>query len=421
MVDTDDVQGYRRKYENQLNRLENADIDENDREQIWKFVVHLRTNDSDVDSLGTVVGHLNRIRLTAERAHMPLTAMDEIDDVNALKIHLKDEHGLSEGTIRNYMKGIRKFFIWRDVDWGTEISIGPPVRRKHDPDEEISPDELERLLDACTNPRDRALIALLDDTGLRIGAILSFQIRHVSFDKRRSTLTINDSANVKGDDGPKALTWSRSYISNWLSEHPRPDDPDAALIHKLRGWDENEHGALAQQYAGRIVTKIAERAGLDGERVMARLFRSTAVSRWIREDMNEQAIKHRTGWTKDSRMFSVYSRVTDEEMNDLVFDHYDIDPEKQAERRALDKCPSCRSALQGHETFCPACAHPLTDTVASTVSDVDDDVFASMSNADAGGHETDLFTEFRRRFNADADFRARVVGEGDDSAHEESS
>ena len=67
MVDTDDVQGYRTKFENQMDRLAGADA--RDREAIEDWIVHLRANDGKVESLGTVVGHLNRIRLNAERAH----------------------------------------------------------------------------------------------------------------------------------------------------------------------------------------------------------------------------------------------------------------------------------------------------------------------------------------------------------------
>ena len=165
MVDATDVQGYRDKYDGQMDQLDSADIDDRDRDAIERFIVHCRTNDSDIDSLGTVVGHLNRLRLSAERAPEPLVDLESVDDVNAFKLHLEDEHGLSEGTIRNYAKALRKFLDWRGLDWASEVSVGPPPKRRHDPDEEIDADELGALLDAAANPRDKALIAILSDTG----------------------------------------------------------------------------------------------------------------------------------------------------------------------------------------------------------------------------------------------------------------
>lgn len=414
MANTDDVQGYRRKYENQMDLLEEADIDDTDREQIRKFVVHCRTNDSDIDSLGTVVGHLNRLRLSSGRSHMPLTEVEDIEDVNALKLHLQDVHGLSDGTIRNYMKAARKFFLWRDEAWAEDISVGSPPDRKHDPDEEIDPDELSDLLDAAPNPRDRALIALLADTGLRIGAILSFQVKHVNFETKRGTLTINDEANVKGADGPKPVTWSRAHISNWLDAHPRPDVGEAALIHMLPGqWTGDDDGALTQQYAGGRVKDIAASAGLDRDRVHAHLFRATAVSTWIRDDsLTDQKIKHRADWTEDSRQLGTYSRVTDEEMNDVIFEDYDIgDPDNGAETgHQIDNCYICDLPLRGMEDFCPSCAAPVSSTATEGMDDFEQRVRDFMvSEDDADGRE--LAAKSADLAEEDPDFAAALIEE----------
>lgn len=385
MVDTDDVQGYEPKFRNQRTKLERADIPEADRDAIDSWVIHLRASDPEVDSLGTVVGHLNRIRLASERARTPLTEMDGVEDVNAFKLRLKDGYDLSEGTIRNYMKAVRKFLIWQGHDWAHAITVGAAIERKHDPDEEIDGDELDAMLEAAGNPRDRALIATLHDTGLRIGAVLSFQMRHVDFESKRGTLTINPDANVKGADGPKPVTWSRGHIANWIDDHPRPNVDHAALFHKLRQWDDEDDGALRQQYAGRIVSEIAAAAGLDDDRICAHLFRGTAISQWIRdESMNDQKIKHRADWSEDSRMLGVYSRVTDEEMNDAIFDDYEIG-EADADDPAgpvLEECPLCDATLRGGEDFCPSCAAPLDSTASEKLDAFESRVREFMISAD---------------------------------------
>lgn len=422
MVDADDVQGYRTKYENQMDLLESADIDQRDRSTINDWIVHLRTNDPDVDSLGTVVGHLNRIRLAAERANMALVDIERVEDVNTLKLHLEDVHDLSEGTIRNYMKALRKFLEYRGADWYDDVTIGAPPQRKHDPDEEITDAELDAMLDAANQfdsaSREKALIALLRDTGLRIGAVLSFQMKHVDFENNRATLTINTDANVKDADGPKPVTWSRAYVANWITDHPRPDVDNAALIHKTRMWDESEDGALRQQYAGRRIQEIATAAGLNPERIHAHLFRGTAISEWMRDpEMDSQAIKHRVDWGEDSSQFEAYSRVSDEEWNDVIFSRYGIgDDDHDDAGHGLDTCPHCQSALRGGERFCPACAGPLKSAAAEKVDVVEDDNFESVANTSGNGPERDYFAEFKRRFNNDAEFRRRIAGDGHDDS-----
>jgi integrase len=417
MVDTDDVQGYSRKFENQRELLEDANINEEDRREIRRFIAHQRANTD--NNLGTISGHLNKLRLSAERARMPLVEMEKPDVDVFLTDTLQDEYGLTEGSVRNYRKALRLFFGHLGRDWSEDITIGAAIERKVDPDECLSNDEIEAILDAAKNPRDKALVAVLADTGLRIGAALSFQMRHVNIDGSRATLTINPDANTKGDDGPKPLTWSRGYVANWIDVHPRPENPDAALFHKLRQWEEDEDGALNQGYAGVLIKKLANRAGLDKDRIKAKLFRSTAVSRWIREDMGEQAIKHRTGWSKDSRMFQVYSRVQDQEMNDVVFDHYDIGEERTAERPDLDQCPQCRTPLRGNERFCPGCASPLTAGAQDATDAIDDDLFESFGSAD--GLAEAIVAEARRRFKSDPEFRATLVEARESASHESSS
>ncbi|PSP55994.1 integrase [Halobacteriales archaeon QS_1_67_19] len=418
MVDTDDVQGYETKYENQMDLLDEADIDARDRDAILKWVHYLRTRDNDVGKKGTVVNHLNKIRLTAERANISLVDIKQIEDIESIVVQLKDNPDIGPGTVRNYQKAIRKFLDYRDVGFADDVTIDPPPERKHDPDKEITDNELNAMLQAANEldsaAREKALIALLRDTGLRIGAVLSLQMKHVNFESDRATVTINTDANVKGADGPKPVTWSRAYVSNWIDIHPRPDVKHAALIHKTRRWSDDEDGALRQQYAGRRIQKIATAAGLDAERIHAHLFRGTAISEWMRDDgLNDQAIKHRVDWSPDSRMFEVYSRVSDEEWNEQIFEHYNIGESGDKDKsrgHGLDRCPHCQTPLRGGERFCPACAGALHSRDVTKVEDVENATFESAKNNEDPAQEITI-DEFRRRFRNDPDFRAKLVGE----------
>ena len=419
MADVDDVQGYAPKLRNQLDLLEDSDdLDDRDRQAIQRWIAHLRTSDTDVESLGTVVGHLNRIRLAAERSELPLVEFETIDDVNAFELYLGDEHGLAEGTVRNYKKALKKFFDWRGVEFADGITIGAPIERKHEPDAEITDEDLAALLDACAEfdaaARDKALIALLRDTGLRLGAVLSLRVGDVDLSDRRATVRINTDANVKDASGKKPLTWSRGYLANWLDIHPRPDNPDVALIHKTRRVNEDDAGALRQQYAGRRISEIAAAADLDRERIHAHLFRGTAISEWIREGLSDQQIKHRADWDEDTREMSTYSLVTDEEMNDSIFDVYDIGDADEQQTPSLEECTQCRTPLRGDERFCPSCAAPLDPTAVEATEDIEDRTFTAARESSPTNAE--FIAEFRRRFKNSADFRERVVGDHDSSS-----
>jgi integrase len=407
MVSTDDVQGYATKFANQLSKVDEADIDERDREAIHEFV---RAVDARGDvNRGTMTSNLNRLRLSAERSDVPLVEMDK-KDVDSLIFSLKHDRGLSDGTLRNYRKALRKFFRERDEDWYEDIKIGSSPQRSVDPDELLTEEEVDGLLEACSNPRDKAMIALLADTGLRIGAVASLRIRDLDLTGQAAYVSINEDANVKGASGTIPITWSEGYVSGYLNVHPQRDEPNAALIHKSRGWyeDDDGDGAMTYQYLSGRVKKVADEAGIDRDRVNTHNFRKSAISRWIREGMSEQAIKHRACWDVDTDQIKTYSGVRDEELNDQILDHYGIETDNgEVSRPTLDRCPRCSAALQPGHRFCPGCAAPLTQSAADATEDIEDDVFESYAEADPD--ERDAFAEFRERFNSDAEFRDRLA------------
>jgi len=415
MADLTDPQRYGPKLNNQLELLEEANISEADRGAIHAFVRHLSAED-DVGK-GTIVGRLNKLRLSSERADMAITVMGR-DDVDEFLFEMEREHDLSEGSMRNYRKALRTFYQYRDVKWADDIRIGASPDRPVDPNNLLTMDEISDLLDAATNPRDTAVIALLADSGLRIGAVASLRVRDVDFSGKAALVTVNDNANVKDASGTTPLTWAEGYVANWLQAHPRPDESEAPLIHVRRGWydsDEDGDGSLDYQYLSRRIRDIADEAGIDRSRVNTHNFRKSAISRWIREGMSDQEIKHRAHWDVDTDQFSQYSGVRDEELNDQILQHYGFEPD-EPRRPQLDQCPRCGAALTGDESFCMSCGGPLTDEAAAASDDIDDEIFDSVAVASELSN-VELLSAFRDRFEDDTEFRKLLLG----SDHDESS
>jgi len=389
MVDTTDVQGYARKFRNQYERVQNAQIDDRDREAILEFI-HAMEASGEMNQ-GTMGARLNHLRLSAERADVPLVEMDK-SDVDRFLFELNHDHGLAEGTRRNYRKSLRKFFTHRDAKWADAITIGAQPDRSVEPDELLTDEEIDALIDAAQNPRDTAMIALLADTGLRIGALASLRIRDLDTSGQMTTLSINEDANVKGASGTVPLTWSETHLSAYLTVHPRRDEPDAALLHKSRGYLDRDDGgavtegdgALTYQYLSRRVKMIADAADVDRERVNTHNFRKTAISRWIREGLSEQAIKHRAMWDVDTDQFDTYSGVRDEELNVQILAHYGTDIEQEDTEPDVQPCPRCRSSVREGQRFCPSCSAPLTDAAADLISEATETTEAELvSDIDA--------------------------------------
>jgi integrase len=371
MADLNDVQNYARKFQNQLAKVDTAPIDDRDRETIHDWVRYL---DASGDrNQGTITSLLNRIRLSAERSDTPLVEMDR-SDVDTLLFDLKHDHGLSEGTRRNYRKALKQFHRWQGHEWVEDFTIGASPSREVDPNDLLTDDEIQALLEAAEKPRDQALIAMLADTGLRIGALASLRIRDLTHGEATTLVTINENANVKDASGTVPLTWSDGYLSSYLNVHPRRRVDDAPVFHKDQGYyDGGDDGALAYQYLSRRVKTVADRAGVPREKTNLHNFRHTAISNWIRDGLTEQAIKHRASWDVDSDMIGQYAAVRDEELNDQILDHYDIDhTESAASTPTLENCPRCGVALRGVESYCPGCGLTLSAQAADALDAVED-------------------------------------------------
>ncbi|WP_256298919.1 site-specific integrase [Haloarchaeobius salinus] len=387
MANVTDIHNFDDQFQYQLDKLDGADIDDRDRKAIKDLIRYQDTQRGLAAS--TNVNNCSDLRLSAERADTPLVDMDR-EDVDALLFEYKHNYDMAEGTLRNYRKAFRKFFRYHDREWAEDIEIGAIPDREVDADKTLDEDEIGRLRESADHPRNKALLEMLLDTGLRISAVGTLRVQDVDLNGRAGTVTLNQEAvGRKGASGKRPLTWSKPYVANWLDVHPRSDDPDAPLFHRLTkpngGWaseGDGDDGALTYYHLQRILKQIAEEAGVPRDKVNPHNFRKTAITQWIRQGFSEQEIKHRATWVKDSRQFETYSQVTDEEMNQQILEQYGL-AEEETERNKpdIDDCPQCQTTLRGDPRFCPGCGLALSQKAAHDLDQAEDDIFEDAAEA----------------------------------------
>lgn len=393
MADLNDIKGYQDRLRNGLQLLQDStDVTEDERRLIREFIEH---QDSQGLGVGTNASNLSRLRLFAERSTMCMTEMEK-SDVDSMLFTYKhsDEYGFSDGTLREDRKALRKFYRWLDRGWSDEIKVGSKPDRSVDEKQVFTEEESTRLLDACRNSRDKGLAAFLLDTAVRIGAAGTLRVSDVDLTERAGKFSLNeDAVGLKGASGTRPLTWSRGYIANWLDVHPRSHDDDAPLWHKLQGpvdrdlgpeaygrSDIEDDGALSYNQIQSRLKDAAERAGIDRSRANPHNFRHTAITRWIREGLSEQEIKHRAYWVEDSDQFEIYNHVTEAEMNEQILDRYGLGGEREEVGVELNECVQCGAALrQDRPRFCPGCGAPLTYGAASDLESMEDVVVGDIA------------------------------------------
>lgn len=121
------------------------------------------------------------------------------EDIKSLIAEL-EKKDYSEWTKYGFKVTLKKFFQqlrgfeWhskqypKEVEW---IRLNMKNNNKIVPSDLLTEQDIKKLIDSADNPRDKSLVAVLYDSGCRIGEILTLKLKHVSFDKYGAILHVN--------------------------------------------------------------------------------------------------------------------------------------------------------------------------------------------------------------------------------------
>jgi len=312
---TGDIYGIQNRLENVSKRIESSQkITPRNRELIWKFAEHCR-----LQGLSTlrVVFYLNRFWNIARLATKNFDEMTK-EDLQHLVVALRElrkRNGepVSERTIADHLVAVKTFWKWLK---GTENEFPPEVKwiKAHShgiglklPDELPNADDVQKLIDAATNVRDKALISILYDSGCRIGELLTLRIKHLDFDDYGAVLHVN------GKTGQRRVRIIHSVLrlQTWLEEHPLRASPEAPLFCSLS--NKNRGAQLNYEPVSRMLRKLRQRAGVT-KRVNPHVFRHARATLFA-QHLTDAQLKQHFGWRADSRMASVYVHLSGRDLD----------------------------------------------------------------------------------------------------------
>ena len=366
----DDVHSYDTGFIKAMGRLEAATTSQHNKDKIKGFVMSCR-----LDGLAksTITNYLNLLtRMTARLKETGCNKnLDELEqsDFNQLLLHLGDILGISTGEIRNYKKVTKKFYSWagngQPPKWIRDLKLDH-IESTVQPSDLLTQIEIDKILGACRHPRNKAFIAVMLDSGMRVGALASTRVKNVELNQYGAIIYISKTSRSKKTTAPKGIpiTWSTGYLNQWLAVHPIRDDPEAPLWTTLN----EPYQAMSYKTIRATIQNIAENAGVK-KRVNPHSFRHKAITSWILDGLNEQEVKHRAGWSRGSmQMLKIYANFTDNEINDRIFERYGL---KTDEKRqvTLDRCPRCSNVLKPADRFCSQCSLVLDKGIAKDIDE----------------------------------------------------
>jgi integrase/recombinase XerD len=237
-------------------------------------------------------------------------------------------------------------------------------------------EEIDDIIDACKNDRDRAMYKTLYEAGLRAGELMSLKVGDVNF------VDSGVKLNVQGKTGSRKLlvVESERYLRNWLSKHPFSNERNAPLWVKVDGnnIEEKTHEDMRLRYdymrinlkrkSAKAEVRVERKdSGKKSSEVYPHLFRHTRATH-LATELTEAAMKEYFGWTQGSDQPQTYIHLSGRDIDGEIMKMYGIEDEEEKDQKK--KCSRCMKEYRGSESFCPRCGAPLSQKDAMKVEEL---------------------------------------------------
>jgi site-specific recombinase XerD len=286
--------------------------------------------------------------------------------VNGVKRVQKNVGGYSPSSILQQKIAVKSFYRWlfqndsgivRDKHGNPMVVAwikGSPLTVKHKFEKNaLSREEVKRMIDCASNARDRAMVAVLFETGVRVSEFLGMRKNCMVLNKDWAEITVD------GKTGERMVLVIKSYpyLLDWVTELEELDQK----------WDflwikPDSKKRLQSQSVLLIIKKLARKAGFD-KRVYTHALRISSATDKSLQGWNEEELRLQHGWTKGSSMPGTYVNYRKDDFKKKILKNAGIitDENKDLEKEVFEyrECPFCSVKNPKINEHCFQCKKPL--------------------------------------------------------------
>jgi len=368
-----DIHNGKRRVELAIKRIKKSDIHENSKRLLEEFSEYCIAEGLAFTSIDK---HLFGLRNVATWAKKDLEKTDKRDMVRILGLLEKSHYSpeVKHGT----KVTIKKFYKWLNggeeypekVKWIRTSMNG----KKRLPKELLSIEDVMNMINAADHIRDKALISLLYESGLRIGELLSLMIKNIYFDEYGAKILIPE-----GKTGMRKirLVSSVPHLATWIENHPFKDNPESHLWVGI--GTRNKNDLIGYQNARTLIKNLAKKANIK-KRINPHLFRHSRAT-FIANHFTEAQMNHYFGWVQGSKMPSTYVHLSGRDIDGAVLKLHGLKEHEKIKEELLSpkKCHRCEKENPATGKFCLRCGAPLNLETALNVEEKRKDVDGVMT------------------------------------------
>lgn len=245
-------------------------------------------------------------------AEQGITSVDQLTTrhIDRLAAHLMDVGGrrgkLSEHSVWTYMKAVRRFLAWAR---GEGEKVNAEARLPKLPErlvEILEPAEIDQLEDTATTERDKLIVRVLAETGVRRAELAALRVNDLQDQAGSHYL------HVQGKGRRDRLVPIEPALYRRLRRFRdgRPVDADSDRLFLALARDhEGRWMPLSDSGVTQMITTLGERSGIR-KKITPHVFRHTAATLMLRSGMNPLLVAQVLGHNSLQMITRVYAHLT---------------------------------------------------------------------------------------------------------------
>jgi site-specific recombinase XerD len=301
-----------------------------------------------------VIKYANHLKTMSEKMKKSFIEVEK-KDITAFLSAL-EQSDYAPHTKRDYRIVLKRFFCYLGKkNLVKNVKQTLKRNRKKLPEELLTESDVKKMIEATDLIRNKAIIALLYEGGLRIGELASLKMKNVQFDDHGAVI------KVRGKTGERRvrIVSSASLLATWMEVHPGRDDKEASLWVNLSTNYKKE--GITYQGISQNLKRIAKKAGIK-KRITPHVFRHSRATH-LASKLTEAEMNVYFGWVQGSDMPATYVHLSGRDVDDKILQIHGLKPKDMDKKNELNpiECPRCKYINSPVHRYCGRCGTVLDE------------------------------------------------------------
>lgn len=271
-----------------------------------------------------------------------------------------DSSGYSEWTKHDLKIMVKVFVRWLkngilEGDYPDIVKwIKPKMKNSNAkvPEQILTRDEVELLANSTRNPRDRALVLILYESGCRVSELLNMRIKDIAFDQFGCFVMVSGKTGWRRI---RIIDYSKDLLK-WLDTHQFKDNNESFVWINMERPDHDDR--ILPFTVNKNIRELAKKCNIS-KPVNPHAFRHARATH-LAKHLPEAVMKQMFGWTNDSNMASVYFHLSGKDVDEALLKLHGLKVEEIPNSNVgIRICQNCGENNQILSHFCNKCNSPL--------------------------------------------------------------